>query len=147
MNFSRIFFSFLLGMGFLSFAQQSSYKVTKEYDEQGNLIRYDSMRTSSNGYYSVQHTGSHVFSGINGTNIHFMADSMEMVSIDSMFSMKFRPRFRKRFNPMIFIDHWDELDSLSSNMQHIDSVMRCNMKRLFRELDHAMHSSIITKTY
>ena len=135
MNFSTLFCCLLCSLGTGVMAQQSSYRVTKEYDEQGQLIRYDSVRTSSSGqYYSFQHSGPQMNTRFKG-RLHVMTDSLGMISVDSSLTGALKPFRKWNASPKIFIQHWDDSDSLSVEMHHMDSLMRCQMKAMFQELD------------
>ena len=132
----KTFFCCLLGtLGTWVMAQQSSYRVTKEYDEQGQLIRYDSVRTSSGGhYYSIQHSGRQFHSKLKG-KVQMIADSLGIIEMDSALQGQLQTISTWTSKPQIFIQHWDDSDSLSIEMQHMDSLMRCQMKAMFQELD------------
>ena len=141
MNLQTFFCCLLCSLGTWVMAQQSSYRVTKEYDERGQLIRYDSVRTSSGGhYYSFQQSGPHMNSKFKG-RFHIMTDSIGVVSIDSTLAGALRSSGKWSVSPKIFIQHWDDSDSLSIEMQHMDSLMRCQMKAMFQELDAVFNPS------
>lgn len=118
-------------------AQQSSYRVTKEYDENGQLIRYDSVRTSSNGhYYSFRNSGSLPLTVAKGAAMQIFTDSLAY-EIDSVIQLNLGGTVMK---PHIFIQNWEDTDSLRLQIHHIDSLMQCKMKAMFKDMDAVFRS-------
>lgn len=80
--------SFLLCSFFFSFAQNDDlqYTVTKEYDKNGNLIRYDSTRTKKNrwssSHFSFSFNDNTIDSLINGFD--FIGEKMNSHFSDSI---------------------------------------------------------------
>ncbi len=93
---------------------KTSIKVNKEYDKQGNLIRYDS-------------TAVYSFSNINGNNNDFIESFFRRS--DSLFNAR-SPFFDELFNKdTLFRNEFFNMGSMESIMNKMDSIHNAFFKR------------------
>ena len=127
--------SFFFGATFFTFAQNAEveYRVTKEYNENGDLIYYDSIRTQKNKWVKSNHSFNfneedldslladleHVGKGISV----FISDSVTK-KIDQVFKDKNFHIWMENFDHNDFSFEIEDMDSLAAHprikMLHFD---------------------------
>lgn len=136
-------FTFFFAYFFVAFAQDDDvqYKVTKEYDKNGNLIRYDSIRSQKNHWSS-----SHFNFSFNEVNIDSLINGLDMFSekmgmhiADSMIQKIERVFSDPNFN--IWMGDLDE-NSFILKFNKMDSLMHHPNIKMHHFKQH-YHDSII----
>ncbi len=127
--------SLFLGCCFFVFAQEADvqYKVTKEYDKNGNLIRYDSIKTQKNKWvssnYSFNFNQDDLDSLLNG--LDHIGTKMGIFLSDSI-SHRINRVFKDK-NFHIWMDDFDDngfylkLDDMEMDLDSLRSHARIKM--------------------
>ncbi len=127
--------SLFFGCCFFVFAQEADvqYKVTKEYDKNGNLIRYDSIKTQKNKWvssnYSFNFNQDDLDSLLNG--LDHIGTKMGIFLSDSI-SHKIDQVFKDK-NFHIWMDDFEDngfylkLDDMEMDLDSLESHARIKM--------------------
>jgi len=136
-------FTFFFACFFVAFAQDDDvqYKVTKEYDKNGNLIRYDSIRSQKNHWSS-----SHFNFSFNEVDMDSLVNGLDMLSekMDSYIADSIAQKIECVFSDPNFNIWMGDLDEKSFILKFnkMDSLMHHSRLKIHR-FKHHYHDSII----